>query len=1085
MNPNAVMGLGSKLNTSEIIDRFIKIEKRRLQPVEQRKEQKLLEADAWGALQTEISKLKETVESLDRKGIWEAKTVTSGKPEVIVATGGPSAEPGKTTIAVDSIATSHQISSQGYEFTDVALGTGRIRIQVGEGEEDTPVFISITEENNTLEGIKNAINDSGAEVEAFIAKTYGDEPNRLLLTSNRKGEEGKIRIEVKLEGGEVDPPDFLDKYDETAEWEGVQRARSLEDLALGDKLLSSTPVTEIVGDYTGEEDNTFTFKVVQAGVVPGEKDVVIVWEDELGRNGELRLNRFNYKPGNELEIADGLKLRLSQGEVVNGDTFEVKAFTERSPSLWWLNAAERAARVEAPSEWQSNAENSGIKVFGDYTGEEEDTVFFRIEGSGQVGGKQPLFLHYEFAETGESGKLRISEPYGEGIGGDDSPFQSAVATDAKDGEELFNLEFNKRSQSALAIGNGLFVEVPLGLVADGDTASIEVQPKDNPEAANYWWNDLDGDGETSLNTGKVDEFIKFEPYDFENDDNFDEDSSKARSRYGSLDDSIVREKLFSSAEISIGGDYTGGENNTYTFTVQQRGAVGVTTEVDVKWEDELGNEGVLDFGVNYVPGDTLPFDAGLTISLGEGELVAGDTFEITTTTATVRKAQDLVLRLGASRDGGGLEVRRNENNVDDLIPGVNLEILDSSEDPITISVVADQERARELIQEFVDAYNTFNATATEVTKYDASTQTAAPLLSDRTIAQMVNELATTVIGTVPGLPQTDNMLFALGIRINDKGVMSLDEQKLDEKINEDFVAVSKIFRSYGESDEPTIAFVGMSDETKVSASGYSVDIQKAATRATLKGEPVLNETIVVNETNNAFYLTSGNRRSEKIELRQDVYNLASLAKEIQGKLREDKVLGKRGIRVEAKDGQLQFTSEIYGSKSTLDLEPAEKKNLNSLGLGRYEATQGEDVVGTIDGLEADGRGQLLVGKDGTDADGLRLFVTMLQDQVDQAAAEANVVVTKGIAVRLKEVLRRITDPVDGDLKQVTKDLTEQLTSYDKQIRTINERIDAKREQLMIKFAKLDSTMGRLKAQQNYLSQQLSALGGGGKKKDDK
>jgi flagellar capping protein FliD len=52
MNPNAVMGLGSKLNTSEIIDRFIKIEKRRLQPVEQRKEEKLQQVDAWAALQT-------------------------------------------------------------------------------------------------------------------------------------------------------------------------------------------------------------------------------------------------------------------------------------------------------------------------------------------------------------------------------------------------------------------------------------------------------------------------------------------------------------------------------------------------------------------------------------------------------------------------------------------------------------------------------------------------------------------------------------------------------------------------------------------------------------------------------------------------------------------------------------------------------------------------------------------------------------------------------------------------------------------------------------------------------------------------
>ena len=86
MNPNAVMGLGSKLNTSEIIDRFIKIEKRRLQPVEQRKEEKLQQVDAWAALQTEINKLKDTVDSLDRKDIWEAKKITSSKPDIVTVT---------------------------------------------------------------------------------------------------------------------------------------------------------------------------------------------------------------------------------------------------------------------------------------------------------------------------------------------------------------------------------------------------------------------------------------------------------------------------------------------------------------------------------------------------------------------------------------------------------------------------------------------------------------------------------------------------------------------------------------------------------------------------------------------------------------------------------------------------------------------------------------------------------------------------------------------------------------------------------------------------------------------------------------
>ena len=109
MNPNAVMGLGSKLNTSEIIDRFIKIEKRRLQPVEQRKEEKLQQVDAWAALQTEINKLKDTVDSLDRKDIWEAKKITSSKPDIVTVTGGASADPGKTTISIDSIDTSLRV----------------------------------------------------------------------------------------------------------------------------------------------------------------------------------------------------------------------------------------------------------------------------------------------------------------------------------------------------------------------------------------------------------------------------------------------------------------------------------------------------------------------------------------------------------------------------------------------------------------------------------------------------------------------------------------------------------------------------------------------------------------------------------------------------------------------------------------------------------------------------------------------------------------------------------------------------------------------------------------------------------------
>ena len=80
LNPNAITGLGSKLNTQEIIERFMKIEKRRLKPVEARKEQKLEELDAWNAVKMELQKLQSATEALDKGDVWDCLLYTSPSP---------------------------------------------------------------------------------------------------------------------------------------------------------------------------------------------------------------------------------------------------------------------------------------------------------------------------------------------------------------------------------------------------------------------------------------------------------------------------------------------------------------------------------------------------------------------------------------------------------------------------------------------------------------------------------------------------------------------------------------------------------------------------------------------------------------------------------------------------------------------------------------------------------------------------------------------------------------------------------------------------------------------------------------------
>jgi len=1064
INPNAVTGLGSKLNTREIIDRFMAIEQRRIKPVEARKEQKLEELEAWEAVKAELTKLEGVTKALDKFEVWEARKVESSSPEVVQPKARKDSVPGRHSIIVESVALSHQITSQGFESDDARIGTGKIQIKIGNDDDETPVTINLAEGKDTLIDLKQAINNSDADVEAYIAKTHGEKPFRLLLTSNVKGEEGRISINVNLKDGEVEAPSYENTFDKTSNWTGFD-VKEKQQPSSGAGFGGSTNIVEVGGTYTGEEDNIYTFTVVRAGMIPSESGVVIGWQDKNGKQGEIEINKFNYIPGSPLDVTEGLQLSISDGEVVAGDTFTVNVEAEKSELFWWLNKAERAPRISQPSDWSSKASEGGVRVVGAYTGTEDDTIVFRIEGNGQVGGPSPLKLHYEFSESGESGSVNIGQPYLAELANDKSPFDKATAFDSEDGQELFDLEFGKkgkRDPKRIPIAHGLFIEVNPSVLRDGDTTDVDVIA---PTSEDMWWTDDEHRGVSN----EVDITAKWKTY----------------AEYEGLEDKVGRSTLsvsdgiggaagrLSNAPIEISGKYEPDIAKTYTFTVDKRGSVGITRGLKVRWEDTFGATGSVEVGEGYLPGTPILFDEGLRLALGEGDLFEDDSFTISTETSTVRLAQDLVLRLGANRSGEGLEIRRSENEANDIIPGLDLEFFSPSEKPVIVSVLGDTEVAKERIYDFVDAYNTFQATAKEMSKFDKATNTAAPLLSDRNLAQMINEIATATISTVSGLPQSTNMLFSIGLKIDDRGLMSIDEKKLNEKVVENFSDVANLFRSHGTSDNPSVSFLGMTEQTKVNPSGYGIDISNTAKRGYYLGTP-LKGTIKIDDTNNILIVKNNGRVSDPIELREDYYTPGSLAKSIQNRLMEDKVLGRRGIQVREEEGRLKIISNTYGDNSTIEIEPGADMDLTNLGLEDGSSIPGENVEGSIGNVAAEGRGQLLVGSEGSNAEGLRILVKISDNELVENE-EANIKISKGVAVKLGNKLNTLNNPIDGNVKRATDDISGQMTSFDEQINRLNKRAENKRSRLQNKFAKLDSTMGKLKSQQNYINQQLSAM----------
>ena len=119
---------------------------------------------------------------------------------------------------------------------------------------------------------------------------------------------------------------------------------------------------------------------------------------------------------------------------------------------------------------------------------------------------------------------------------------------------------------------------------------------------------------------------------------------------------------------------------------------------------------------------------------------------------------------------------------------------------------------------------------------------------------------------------------------------------------------------------------------------------------------------------------------------------------------------------------------------------------------------------TIDGVEVTVKGNLLIGKEGTAYAGLQLFWS------GTGNASVTVKASQGIADKAYEALSNMLDDTEGLLVNETTALEDNNTKMEEDITKINERAETYREQLIAKFAALETAL----EQSNSLLKQIKA-----------
>ena len=137
--------------------------------------------------------------------------------------------------------------------------------------------------------------------------------------------------------------------------------------------------------------------------------------------------------------------------------------------------------------------------------------------------------------------------------------------------------------------------------------------------------------------------------------------------------------------------------------------------------------------------------------------------------------------LNASMTLDGIVVTSATNTVTDAVPGVTLNLNAITTTAAQVTVGPDNAEAKTKIEAFRVAYNTLNATLSELTRYNSSTNKAAVLQGDSTAVGLQNVLRA-MVGAEGPAGTTVKRFSDLGLELQRDGSLSMNATKFDASI---------------------------------------------------------------------------------------------------------------------------------------------------------------------------------------------------------------------------------------------------------------------------------------------------------------
>jgi flagellar hook-associated protein 2 len=304
------LGAGSGLLTNDLVDSIVKAERdatdRRLQAKRSEVEAKV---SALGSVRSAVDLLRSAARAVAQPVLYGQKSATSSRTDLLSASATSNATQGTHSVRVNRLAAAQSLASKRFASVNDAVGTGTLTIRFGTTTFDgngaysgfTPdpdrvaVTVTVADGDDTLSGLRDAINAAGVGVTASIVNDGGG--FRLVLAASASGAAGSMEI-VAAEGSEPGLAAFAFSAGAATPDVNMTQTVAAQDAEL---VVNGLTVTRASNTVTGVVDGV-TLELVKAEAASTLQVTVGADRSRVAAALENYVERFN----NLKTLTDGL-----------------------------------------------------------------------------------------------------------------------------------------------------------------------------------------------------------------------------------------------------------------------------------------------------------------------------------------------------------------------------------------------------------------------------------------------------------------------------------------------------------------------------------------------------------------------------------------------------------------------------------------------------------------------------------------------------------------------------------------------------------------------------------------------------------